>query len=182
MARARASLHEALSQLWRVRMECDVAWILAEPIAWVPRELNQAADHLATCAAAQGLSAWFMPPSGHGVDTSCVIAFCDGSSNAEGQGWGACLACRTIGGWTVVAAEAWRGPQGTHTVPALEGLGMAAATRLLLTFLGLRGSREASPPDTAALGLPCVARAGELLRMSWPPSWPRLAATARQRT
>ena len=166
IASARPCLHRALECLWRLRVDLGATWVLREPLAWAPRELNSAAEALAAHPGPGGLSRWCRPTEAS--DTSCVIAFLDGASSDDGQGWAAFVATRQGAAWSILVAEAWRGPLGVRSVPALEGEGIACAARLLAWIF----DRSISQPPALDMARAPLDIAERHLRQAWPVTWP----------
>ena len=168
-----ASLALAGRRFWHLRVKGGVAWPLGEPVMWIPRELNQAADHLATMAAPHGHSRWFAPDiSGHvTAPTARLLAFSDGSSSEQGVGWAAMVAGPGETEWRILAVETWRGTTGARTVPEAEAEGVAAASGLLNALLG-KGDANASPGLGPVVPEAAIAEATRMLRAAWPATWP----------
>ena len=160
---ALASLRGALSTLCRLRVEGEAVWALAEPICWIPRALNAAADFLAGIDLPEGLSAWGAESTPQ--PAMYRIAFSDGASSDVAQGWAAFTAVRTEASWTITSVRAWRGPPGVKTVPALEAAGIEAAANLLFPC-------TTTPLASANIPAEDVGQAQILLRECWPPTWP----------
>ena len=163
-AAAQTFLRRALGVLWGVRIDGGVEWILTEPIAWIPRDLNAAADFLAGCDAPEGLASWTAPQS---TEASLYrLAFSDGALSQTSQGWAACVAERTdCDGWSIRAVRTWRGQVGSCTVPTLEAAGIEAAAQLVADpWAPVSGAQPFSHTQ--------VLHAQGLLRLAWPPSWP----------
>ena len=160
---AQATLRAALESLWRLRVDGDATWILHEPLCWISRELNGAADFLATCDLSEGEHFW---RTTQGDQQSALrVAFSDGASSDAAQGWAAFVASRTVQGWRVTAAHAWRGPPATHTVPVLEAAGIAAAAKLL-------EAPSAEPALLHRLPSATISQVQQLLSAAWPIEWP----------
>ena len=170
------SVHGALSsaaQLFGQLRQGGAMWALSEPVAWIPRELNQAADFLATTAAPLGESGWAAPlqnaqPCSLGVR---VIAFSDGSSCDDAVGWAAVAAVATADGWQVVAAQMWRGAAGTRTVPQLEAAGIQAVASLLAAIV-CGGVAAGGDWPSQRISAELLAQTATLLRAVWPAAWP----------
>lgn len=164
---AAAALHQVAGEGW--------AWRCAEPLAWVPRRLNAAADALAAAGAAGPVRHSLTPQAADGLAAVLLAAgarvrcWSDGALREGLASYGALSAVWAEGRWWLAEAVAGQLPRAA-TVPDAEHAGAAWSAVLLTRLARAAAGRRLAPLGGLDEGLGQVAHAQLQLelRCAWP--------------